>query len=112
MGQRGDYDPVLLVAGGLLIGTGLFLGGYASLTDPSVSILTVVFLLAGILLSEAHFADRPLFYVLASVMLAVAVGCCLLLANPVALLTGACCIAGPMLVAKGLGRGSLGGREA
>jgi len=103
-GQAGEYEPIFLVVGGLLIGAGLFLGGYASLSNPVASILTVAFLLSGILLSEAMFAGKPILYVVSSAILAITIGCCILMLELWALLAGAFCILGPVAVAKGLKR--------
>jgi len=98
----GMGQETFLVAGGLLIGAGLFLGGYASLANPFTSILTVLFLLSGVLFSEAMFADKPALYVLASALLAITAGCCFVVGDLLALPAGACCLSGPILVAKGL----------
>ena len=94
---------LLLTAGGLLIGAGLFLGGYASLGNPWVSVLTAIFLLTGVLFSEALSSDRPAFYVIAAALLAIAAGCSLLLSDPAVVPAGACSFLGPILVARGLG---------
>ena len=100
-GPRGGYVPYL-IAGGLLIGAALFLGGYASIENSWVSIFTALFLICGALFSEAAFSDRPLFYVAASILLAITVGGCLLSFHPLVIPAAACSLAGPLLVAKGL----------
>jgi len=97
-----EYEPSLLVMGGLLIGIGLFLGGYASLSNPIASVFTIAFLLSGVLFSEAISSDKPILYVLSSTILAITVGCCLLAMDVKALLAGAFCVSGPIVVAKGL----------
>ena len=93
---------VSLTAGGLLIGTGLFLGAYASLSEPLVSVLVVLYLASGVLLSEATFADKPHFYVIASALLAITIGCSLLASSIMLAPAGACSVIGPILVAWGL----------
>ena len=93
---------ISLTVGGLLIGTGLFIGAYASLSEPLISVLVVLYLASGVLFSEASFADKPHFYVVASVLLAIAVGCSLLASNAVLVPAGACSVIGPILVAWGL----------
>ena len=92
----------LLVAGGLLMGTGLFLGGYASLTSPYVAVPTVLFLLAGVLFSEAVRTDMPVLYVAASILLAITVGVSVLVRDLLVVPAGACCFLGPVLVGSGL----------
>jgi len=101
--DKGGLAPELsLVAGGLMIGTGLFLGGYISIEMPLASILAVLFLASGVLFSEAIFSDKPYLYVVASILLAITAGCCLLSFNYLLVPTGACSLLGPILVARGL----------
>ena len=98
--------PVLarlyLVAGGLLIGTGLFLGAYASLHTPLISALVASYLASGILFSEAFSSDKPYFYVLASALLAITIGCSILMPDIMLVPSGVCSVLGPILVSWGL----------
>ena len=100
-GLRDRHEPYLIL-GGLLIGTALFLSAYASFRNPLVSAFTVLFLVSGALFSEAFFADRPLLYVLSSIILAITVGGCVLAPDIFIIPSALCAIAGPMFVAKGL----------
>jgi len=98
---RDRHEPYLIL-GGLLIGAALFISAYASLRSPLVSVFTVLFLVSGALFSEAFFADKPLLYVLGSIILAITVGGCVLAPDIFIVPSALCAIAGPMLVAKGL----------
>ena len=102
MGRGGLAPEFFLVAGGLMIGAGLFLGSYVSLEMPLASVLTVLFLASGVLFSEAMFSNKPYFYVMASALLAITTGCCLLSFSYLLVPTGACSLLGPILVARGL----------
>jgi len=102
MGERRIPAEAFLVSGGLMIGAGLFLGGYASTQMPLAAVFTILFLASGVLFSEASSSEKPYLYVVASVLLAITAGCCLLSFTPLVVPAGALCLLGPVLVARGL----------